>query len=376
MLDIAVIIVAAGRGLRAGGAVPKQWVPLAGISSVARSIATFQDHPAISRILLVVHPDDLARTKGLAAEIVIGGAERYLSVQAGLAALADTPPDLVLIHDAARPALTGRVISDVIAALDDYPAAAPGLPVSDSLWRGPDGVVSALEDRTALYRAQTPQGFHFRALQKAYESSETAATDDVAIARAAGLNVKIVPGDPANIKITTPEDFARVERALGADMDIRIGNGFDVHAFEPGDHVVLCGVKVPHDRSLKGHSDADVGMHAITDALYGAMAEGDIGRHFPPSEARWKDADSAVFLRHATALVAEKAFTISNIDLTLICERPKITPHAKAMIENLAKLTGLGADRISVKATTTEERGFTGRGEGIAALASVVLVRK
>lgn len=374
MTKIAAIIVAAGRGTRAGGDLPKQWVPLAGRSSVEHCLARFSTHPEISETCLVIHPEDEGRAAPLKLKTVVGGAERSHSVRAGLQSLAANPPDYVLIHDAARPCLSHALISDVIAALKDNAAAAPGIPVVDTLWRGENHLVSGQADRTALFRAQTPQGFDYAALVAAYDAINETTGDDVELARRAGLDVRIVPGDEANFKITHPEDFTRAEKILGRAMDFRIGNGFDVHAFEAGDHVVLCGVKVPHDKALKGHSDADVAMHALTDAIYGALAEGDIGRHFPPSEAKWKGADSAIFLSHACELAASMGFSISNLDLTIICERPKITPVAGEMIASLAKITGLDAGRISVKATTTEQRGFTGREEGIAAMATVALV--
>jgi 2-C-methyl-D-erythritol 4-phosphate cytidylyltransferase / 2-C-methyl-D-erythritol 2,4-cyclodiphosphate synthase len=380
----AAIIVAAGRGVRAGGGLPKQYRDLAGRSVLARTVAAFDAHPAVGEIVVVRNPDDAAlyAAAGIAAETplsdVAGGATRDASVRAGLAAV---PGDLpfVLIHDAARPLVSRSVIDGVLAALATHEAAAPALRVTDALWRG-DGTVTGTESREGLWRAQTPQGFHLGAIRAAHEAHAARggpAADDVEVARAAGLAVAITPGDAANMKITGPEDFARAERFLQEGrhaMDIRTGNGFDVHRFGPGDHVILCGLKIPHDRALQGHSDADVALHTVTDAIYGALAEGDIGIHFPPSDPQWKGAESHIFLTHAVDLAAAKGFRITHADLTLICERPKIGPHAPALRAALAALLRIEVGRVSVKATTTERLGFTGREEGIAALATVTLV--
>ncbi len=374
-MTTAAIIVAAGRGTRAGGDTPKQWQKLRGKTIAARAMQPFADHPAITQLVLVVHPDDAPSlwADTPAATVVAGGATRQESVLAGLHA-ADGASQ-VLIHDAARPMLRAAVIDAVLNALDHQPGAAPAIPVTDTLWHGADDIVIGTQDRAGLYRAQTPQGFHRAPLLAAHLACKTEATDDVTVARAAGMQVAIVAGDDDNIKITTPGDFARAERQMGSNMDIRCGNGYDVHRFGPGDHVWICGVKIPFDRSLQGHSDADVGMHAVTDAIYGALGMGDIGQHFPPSDPQWKGAESHIFLRHAVALAAEHGYGISNIDCTLVCEFPKIGPHQPAMKAALAQIMGLGADRISVKATTSERLGFTGRGEGIAALATATLVK-
>jgi 2-C-methyl-D-erythritol 4-phosphate cytidylyltransferase/2-C-methyl-D-erythritol 2,4-cyclodiphosphate synthase len=371
----AVVIVAAGRGTRAGGAEPKQWRPLARQSVLARSVAAFA---GFGRIVVVLHPDDMAR--GVAefegrVTLVAGGETRSASVRNALESLAFSGVDRVLIHDGARPFASAALIARVTDALDHAPAAAPALGVTDALWTGAGGRVTGAADRAGLFRAQTPQGFHFAAILAAHRAHPGGAADDVEVARAAGLDVAIVEGEEENIKITWPGDFDRAERMLGRDMDIRTGNGFDVHAFTAGDHVTLCGVRVAHDRALLGHSDADVGMHALTDAIYGALAEGDIGRHFPPSDPQWKGAASAIFLAHAAGLARQKGYAVSNADVTLICERPKIGPHALDMARELSRIIGIGADRVSVKATTSERLGFTGREEGIAALASVTLVR-
>lgn len=374
-MDIAAIIVAAGRGSRAGGDVPKQWRALRGRRVADWSLAAFTGHPAVGRVVLVLHPDDLGQAAGFpGVTIATGGATRDASVAAGLEALAADPPDLVLIHDVARPLVSPDLIDRVIAALAHRAGAAPALAVSDALWTGVDARVTGTQDRAGLFRAQTPQGFRFAAILAAHRAHIGGAVDDVEVARAAGLDVAIVEGDERNLKITGPEDFARAEALLGETMDIRTGQGFDVHAFEPGDAVILCGVTVPHDKKLKGHSDADVGMHALTDAIYGALAEGDIGQHFPPSDPKWKGAASGTFLRHAAARAAARGFAIANVDVTLICEQPKIGPHAGAMRAELARIIGIEADRVSVKATTSERLGFTGRQEGIAALALATLV--
>ncbi|MBI1418116.1 MAG: bifunctional 2-C-methyl-D-erythritol 4-phosphate cytidylyltransferase/2-C-methyl-D-erythritol 2,4-cyclodiphosphate synthase [Limimaricola sp.] len=377
MTQIAAIIVAAGRGSRAGGGLPKQWRPLGSARVIDATLAAFRAG-GIGRLVVVIHPEDATLAAGLAetgCAVVHGAETRAGSVLAGLAALEADPPDMVLIHDAARPLVRPALIARVLEALDTHPGAAPAVAVTDALWRGTQGLVSGTQDRTGLWRAQTPQGFHYAAILAAHRAHPGGAADDVEVARAAGLDVAIVAGDEDNLKITAPEDFARATRLMGAAMDIRTGNGFDVHAFGPGDHVWLCGVKVPHDRALMGHSDADVGMHAVTDAIYGALGMGDIGQHFPPSEARWKGAASHIFLEHACALAREHGFDITHADCTLICERPKIGPHAPAMKAEMARIMGLSPDRISVKATTSERLGFTGREEGIAALATATLLK-
>jgi len=375
-MTTAAIIVAAGRGVRAAGPVPKQWRTIAGRMVAEHSVRAFAQHPAIERLVLVVHPDDIAADvlpvlQGV--EVVAGGATRRASVLAGLQALQGRC-DRVLIHDAARPCVSGFVIERVLQALKHAPAAAPAIAVVDALWTGADGTVTGTASRNGLFRAQTPQGFDMAAILAAHLGHDQDAADDVEIARAAGMAVQIVAGDEDNLKITTAEDFERAERILRDQLDIRVGNGFDVHRFGAGDHVMLCGVAVPHDRGLQGHSDADVGMHAVTDAIYGALAQGDIGRHFPPGDPQWKGAASDLFLRHATGLAAETGYRISNADCTLVCEFPKIGPHADAMQVRLADIMGLRPDQVSVKATTSEKLGFTGRGEGIAAMATVTLV--
>lgn len=376
-MTTAALIVAAGRGTRAGGDLPKQWQIVAGRRVVDWTLSALARHPRIDRLLMVIHPDDAAFVPA-GTDIVHGGATRDASVRAGLQALSGRGVTRVLIHDVARACVSAAVIDAVLDALDHAPGAAPGLPVTDALWQG-DTEVTGTQDRTGLFRAQTPQGFHFEAILAAHLAHPGGAADDVQVARDAGLRVAITPGSEDNLKITQPGDFARAAAILkGQGMglsDIRLGNGYDVHRFGPGDHVWLCGVKVPHDRALQGHSDADVGLHAITDAIYGALAMGDIGRHFPPSDPQWKGAASHIFLRHAVALASEMGFTIGNIDCTLVCERPKIGPYAAAMQAELATITGVDASRLSIKATTSERLGFTGREEGIAAIATATLVK-
>ncbi len=375
-MTTAAIIVAAGRGLRAGGGQPKQWRPLAGRRVADWTIERIKAQ--VPLVVLVLSPDDPEAWAEFADSGLIlapGGADRAESVRNGLQALTDYGVGKVLIHDVARPCIGARVIGDVLAALDTHAAAAPGLPVTDALWTGENDQVTGTRDRAGLFAAQTPQGFRYDAIVAAHAAHPGGAADDVEVARAAGLDVAIVPGDADNLKITRPEYFARAERILRSDMDVRLGNGYDVHRFGPGDHVILCGVEVPHDRGLQGHSDADVGMHAVTDAIYGALAQGDIGQHFPPSDPQWKDAASEIFLRHAVDLAARMGFDISNIDCTLVCEYPKIGPHAAAMRQKMSEIMGLEADRVSIKATTSERLGFTGRKEGIAALATACLVK-
>lgn len=376
-MGTAAIIVAAGRGTRAGGDMPKQWQSLAGQPVLERTLAAFA-RADLAPLVVVLHPDDMARASALGldgVEMVNGGATRAESVRNALEALAGRGVDRVLIHDGARPLVSQALIARLCARLETAQAAAPAVPVTDALWLGAEGQVEAAVPRAGLFRAQTPQAFHFEPILAAHRAARGTPADDVEVALQAGLDVEIVEGDEDNIKLTYPADFTRAERMIGGGvMDIRTGNGFDVHAFGTGDGVTLCGVHIPFDRSLAGHSDADVGMHALTDAIYGALAEGDIGRHFPPSEPKWKGADSRVFLRHACARIAARGFRLTSADVTLICERPRIGPHAAAMVTALAQVLTVEEGRISVKATTSERLGFTGREEGIAALASVTLV--
>ena len=377
---VAAVIVAGGRGVRAGGGLPKQYRRLAGQPVLRHTVAAFAGHGRVASVQVVIHPDDRALYEQAVAGLdvrtpVFGGDTRQASVLAGLEALADAAPTVVLIHDAARAFVSAAVIDGVIdAVLATGDGAIPALPVSDTLKRGSD-VVEATVERAGLNRAQTPQGFPYSTILAAHQRvREEALTDDAAVAEAAGLAVRLVAGEEDNVKLTTADDFACAEARLsGALGDVRTGTGFDVHRFEPGDHVWLCGVRVPHSEGLKGHSDADVGLHAITDAILGALGAGDIGEHFPPTDARWQDAASDRFLAHAGELVAERGGTVAHVDVTLICERPKLGPHKPAMVARVADILGLDATRVSVKATTTEKLGFTGRGEGIAAQAVATL---
>jgi len=376
MTNAIALIVAAGSGTRLGGDVPKQYLPLAGRAVLRHSVETFLRHPAISGVRVVISAEHRALYDSAVAGLAIlppvpGGASRQDSVRNGLKSLADLRPDRVLIHDAARPFLTGDIIDRTLAALDEAPGAVVAVPVTDTLKRGHDGRVAGTVDRSALWRAQTPQGFRYADIVAAHRQAKgSAMTDDAAVAEAAGLPVKLVMGADDNFKITTAEDLRRAERMLGtAAQEFRTGTGYDVHRFAPGDGVTICGVRVAHDQSLEGHSDADVGLHALTDAILGTIGAGDLGSHFPPGDPQWRGADSARFLLHAAGLVAAKGGRIAHVDVTLICERPKIAPHRAAMVARIAAILGLDEGRVSVKATTTEGLGFTGRREGIAAQA-------
>lgn len=391
----AALIVAAGAGHRFGGPIPKQYRLLAGRAVLRWTVERFLDHPGIDEVLVVIDPDrrDLYDTAlaGLALpEPAAGGATRQDSVANGLARLAEgpTPPDRVLVHDGARPLTDRDTIDRVIAALDTTDGAIAAVPVTDTLKRAdPHGRSLGTVNRDGLWRAQTPQGFRFQPLSAAHRAAAgRGLTDDAAVAEAAGLTVALVLAGEANLKITTEADLIRAAALLPpnaeADMpasppqtawEIRVGNGFDVHRFGPGDHVTLGGVRIPHDAGLVGHSDADVGLHTLTDALFGALADGDIGHHFPPSDPQWKGCDSTVFLRYAAQRVAERGGQIRHLDLTLMCERPKLGPHRDAMRARIAGLLDLAIDRVAVKATTTEKLGFTGRGEGIAAMATATI---
>jgi len=371
----AAIIVAAGRGIRAGGGIPKQWQRVAGKRVADWTLQAFLTHPKIDRVMLVANLDDADFLQDVGdVQIVEGGSTRDQSVKNGLIALQDQGVDQVLIHDVARPCVSHRVIDNVLTALKSAPGAAPAIKVSDALWFSASDTVEDTKPRDGLFRAQTPQGFHYCEILAAHKMSTKAAADDVEIARAAGMDVVIVDGHEDNLKITTPDDFTRAEILLRGHMDIRLGNGYDVHRFGDGDHVILCGVRIDHPRGLQGHSDADVGMHAVTDAIYGALADGDIGQHFPPSDPQWKGAASDIFLRHAMERARARGFQLSNVDCTLVCEYPKIGPNAQAMRAKMATIMGIDVERVSIKATTSEKLGFTGREEGIAAIATATLV--
>jgi 2-C-methyl-D-erythritol 4-phosphate cytidylyltransferase/2-C-methyl-D-erythritol 2,4-cyclodiphosphate synthase len=373
-MRIAAILVAAGSGSRVGGSLPKQFCALRGRPVIRWAAEALAPHATFIQPVGDAALIDAA-LGGLAyLPCAPGGATRQASVHAGLEALERFTPDVVLVHDAARPHVPDGLVPALLAALASHPGAIPAVPVADTLKRGADGVIAATVPRAGLFRAQTPQAFAFETLLALHRAGpHPDATDDAWLLEQAGLAVALVAGAEANIKITYPEDFARVERVL-APLTPRVGTGYDVHVLKEGRRLVLCGVDVPHEKGLDGHSDADVGIHALCDAIYGALAEGDIGRHFPPSESTWKDADSARFLRHAAGRIAARGGVLANADVTLICERPKITPHAPAMMARLATLLGCEVERISVKATTSERLGFTGRGEGIAAQAAVCVL--
>lgn len=383
-MDIAAVIVAAGRGLRAkqgGGDLPKQYRTLANQPVLQRTLRAFFEHPRISQIVAVIHDDDLPLFQNATEAYgegsiswVKGGEMRQDSVVAGLEALQSQAPGGVLIHDGARPLVSPNLIDRVIDALEHAEAVLPALPVTDTLRRSENGMAAETVDRTNLIRAQTPQAFRFEPILAAHNAARTEGrndfTDDAQIAQWAGLDVALVAGEPTNIKLTNTEDFEVAERMIQAGGEWRTGTGSDVHRFGDGDHVTLCGVRIDHDRSLLGHSDADVGLHALTDALLGAIGDGDIGAHFPPNDPKWSGAASDIFLADAAKRIAARGGRIANVDVTLICEQPKIGPHRDAMRERTAAILGIDVERVSVKATTTEGLGFTGRAEGIAAQAS------
>lgn len=386
-MKIAALIVAAGKGIRAGGTLPKQYQLINGKPVLTRTVKAFSEHAQIDMIQTVIgigHEAAFAdAVRGMELlPPVLGGETRQASVFAGLKALQEHGPDIVLIHDAARPLVPGKIITRVITALDKSPCALPVLPVADTIKVVTGDEVTSTLDRSIMWAAQTPQGFRFEEILAAHRQAAVSGlssfTDDASIAEWAGLVVKTVAGAPENRKLTLQSDIKEAERAMAAQQvrgltDIRTGNGYDVHAFEPGDSVTLCGVEIPHEKKLKGHSDADVAMHTLTDAILGALSEGDIGKHFPPSDAQWKGAPSEIFLKQAMQLVENRGGMVSHCDITLVCEEPKIGPFVEAMRENLDAIMGIGVSRISVKATTSEKLGFTGRGEGIAALATATV---
>lgn len=389
-MSVAALIVAAGRGARAASehGCPKQYRPVGGVPIITRAIAAFAEHPGVDDIVVVIHPDDeplyRAASQPFAQRLrqaVQGGARRQDSVHAGLEALAGAAPSSVLIHDAARPFVNPDLISRVIASLDAHQAALPCLPVTDTLKWIADGRVIGTAERDQLWRAQTPQGFKFDVILAAHRAAakEPARTftDDAGIAEWFGLDVVLVEGAEDNRKLTTAEDVKTADELLqprgGHAGTIRVASGYDVHAFGAGDAVILCGVSIPHPKKLIGHSDADVGLHALTDALLGAIAEGDIGVHFPPSDARWRGASSELFLKHAGARIKERGGTIVHVDVTLLCEAPRIGPYRDEMRARIAEILGLDVSQVSIKATTNEGLGFIGRGEGIAAFATATV---
>lgn len=374
------LIVAAGRGERLGGDLPKQYRSLAGRPMLRHTVERFLGHPALDAVRVVIDEDHATHYRRATAGLdllapVPGGASRQESVRRGLESLAGLEPERVLIHDAARPLASAALIARVAGALDGAWAALPALPVVDTLKRGEAGKVEGEVPRAGLWRAQTPQGFRFEAILEAHRAQAgRGLTDDAAVASAAGIEVMLVEGEEDNMKITHPADMARAGRLLAdAPRRWRTGQGFDVHRLVEGRPLILAGVAIPFEKGLAGHSDADVVLHAVTDAILGAIAAGDIGQHFPPSDPRWKDADSAQFLEHAVALAARAGGALENVDVTVLCERPKIGPHREAMRARLAAILGLPEDRVGIKATTTEQLGFTGRGEGIAAQAVATL---
>lgn len=389
LASVAVVIVAAGRGERAGQADgPKQYRRIGGKAVITHTLEAFRAHPQIAHVVVVIHPDDHALFAEAAGKLSTGimladgGRSRQQSVLHGLTALEPHRPDIVLIHDGVRPFVDSTLIDRVVAATGSETAALPALPVSDTLKQADDGgYVAATVPRDRLYAAQTPQAFPFAKILAAHRRAATAGlpdfTDDAAIAEWAGLAVKLVPGSPDNTKLTWAKDIEMADRRLNDGPrfpDVRTGNGYDVHAFEAGDHVTLCGVAIPFDRRLSGHSDADVGLHALTDALLATCGAGDIGTHFPPSDPQWKGAASKLFVEHAVALVRERGGRIANADVTLICEAPKVGPHREAMTAAMAAMLGIAPTRVSIKATTNEKLGFIGRGEGIAAIATATVV--
>lgn len=387
MPTCATIIVAAGSGERFGGAIPKQYQELAGEPILRRSALAFLSHPLIDSVVVVLNPAHRGHYDKAVGDLnlpepVAGGASRQDSVRLGLEALASgqgglARPDFVMIHDAARPLIDAATISEVHRKLaDGAKGALAAKPLVDTLKRAStDGLVETTIDRKALWQAHTPQGFRFDDILAAHRAAAGAQlTDDAAVAERAGIPVSLVPSNADNMKITNPDDLNRATRLLGQSFDdIRTGLGFDVHRWVPGDSVTLCGVNIPHTRKLEGHSDADAGLHALVDALLGAMSAGDIGHYFPPSDPQWKGKDSAHFVRHAVRMVSERGGIISHVDITFMCEKPKLGPHREAMAARVSELLEIAPDRVNVKATTTERLGFTGREEGLAAQAIATL---
>ncbi len=381
-MKCAVLVVGAGSGKRHGGKLPKQYQHLNGMLVFRHSLMAFSDHPQINTVIAVIAEDAkplfTVAADGLNVKTVPGGASRTASVHEGLKVLADDAPDIVLIHDAARPLVSSALISRIITAITKSHGAAPGLALADALkYLHEDGVAGDDIKRAGLVQVQTPQGFPFQPLLEAYTrlGADAEFADDIAAARAAGIECIIVQGEPDNFKITMPGDLEHAERLLHQrNVPISVtGSGFDVHRIIPGPQMVLCGVSIKGDLALKGHSDADAGLHALTDALLGTIGAGDIGDHFPPSDPQWAGVNSSVFLRKATDLVEQRRGKILHVDLTIICERPKIKPHREAMRARLSDLLNLDMNRVSIKATTTEGLGFTGRGEGLAVMANVTV---
>jgi 2-C-methyl-D-erythritol 4-phosphate cytidylyltransferase/2-C-methyl-D-erythritol 2,4-cyclodiphosphate synthase len=377
---VAAVVVAAGRGVRAGGLQPKQYRDIQGMPVIRAALAAFAGHPGVHLVQPVINLDDLAQYQraigGLSVlEPVAGRATRQGSVAAGLEAVERHHPDQVLVHDAARPFVSAALIDRALASEG---AAIPALPVVDTVKLVADGRVIETPDRTRLRSVQTPQVFDFEELLSAHKKAAAAGrhdfTDDASLAEWAGIGVGVFEGDAGNVKLTTEEDFMRAETARGVPLtDVRIGSGYDVHAFARGDHVMLGGVRIPHDKGLTGHSDADVALHALVDAILGALAEGDIGMHFPPSDERWRGASSDKFLAFAVERVRARGGQLAHLDITIVCEAPRIGPHRDAMRQRIAEIAGVSIDRVAVKATTSEKLGFTGRREGIVAQATATV---
>ena len=386
--DCIALIVSAGRGHRFGGEIPKQYLEIAGQSLLAHTAGALLSHPRLAAVRVVIHPDDedLYRESidGLSLlEPVYGGVERQDSVRLGLESLEELTPKHILIHDSVRPFIDHDTIDRLLTALENgAKAAIPGVPVADTLKRSAAKVVQDTVDRTDLWRAQTPQAFDFKSILAAHQAlAGQNLTDDAAIAEANGISVEIVQGSEDNFKITTTEDMARAEKYLGttgsgSNRVTRVGTGFDVHKFTSGSAVILGGIEIPHDLSLAGHSDADVALHALTDALLGAVGAGDIGLFFPPSDPQWQGVASEIFLARAGKEISDRGGRIENVDLTIICEAPKIGPHREQMRKNIATVLNIDLEQVNVKGTTTEQLGFTGRGEGIAAQAAASISMK
>jgi 2-C-methyl-D-erythritol 4-phosphate cytidylyltransferase / 2-C-methyl-D-erythritol 2,4-cyclodiphosphate synthase len=382
--SVAAVIVAAGRGTRAGRDLPKQYRALAGEPVIRASLSLFSWHGEVGAVQAVIHRDDVVSYESAAKGLklmppVFGGATRQASVLAGLEALSAGAPDIVLVHDAARPFCSSGLVSRAIAACSKTGAAIPGLEVTDTIKRiDAAGAIIGTVNRAELRSVQTPQAFVFPALLDAHRKAAAAGrdefTDDAALAEWAGLTVVTFAGEASNTKLTTDDDFARAEaKRLASLADLRVGSGFDVHTFGDGDHIMLGGVRVSHNRGVVGHSDADVVLHAIVDAILGALADGDIGKHFPPSDMRWKGASSDQFLKFAVERVAERGGRVAHIDVTVVCEAPRVGPHRDAMRARIAEIAGIAVERVGMKATTSEKMGFTGRGEGIAAMATATV---
>ena len=383
-MKVVAVIVAAGSGIRAGGNCPKQYQLLGEKSVLAHTLSAFAKHPEVSAVITVISTGFEADYDSAAAGLnlpppIIGGRTRQESCAAGIEAAMEFAPDCVLIHDAVRPFVSAKVISDVLAQLTEAEAVIPALPVADTMKRAANGIISETVTRENLYFVQTPQGFHFNKIRAAHRTLAAQGintlTDDAAVAEAVGMEVHIVAGELANKKLTTSADIqeANLKMRPHGIADLRIGQGIDFHTFDEGKCVWLCGVEISHSHSLKGHSDADVALHALTDALLGAIGEGDIGMHFPPTDAQWKNAKSSIFVAKAVSLIHAKGGTIGNVDITIMAEAPKISPHLAAMKFELSQMLGIATDRIAIKATTTETMGAIGRREGMAALASVTV---